>query len=148
MKEEKQNLNFKPIILNVSVGVGGLLVIDLASAGNPLWPALGLMIIVLGEVFPLFDVIKKKSSTQYGLSSFLGGLFYLYPGMAIAAFGLSLQSLILTKDWLITTFTFVGVIPILLKYMQVNPWFIAASIAIEILLILHLRKELWTKISG
>lgn len=141
-KKEVAGISMRDRVIKIAAGILSLLIIDLLSGGNPWWPALALLAALTGELFPL---AKSDSHPEAGLIYF-GGVFYLYPSLALAGLGLALQILIFGNDRILMGLTFMGAIPVLFYIRQVNPLFLAAVIIAQILIYFYFRNELWGRL--
>ena len=130
----------KGILWKIGFGIGCLLVIDWASGGNPIWPALGLVAGMAGEVWPVLRGNIKPD--RIGIFYF-GMVFYMYPVTAIAALGIAFPMLIFEEKWFLFLLILTGSISILFWFSQVDPFFIWAGIAAELLAIYYYRQLIW-----
>lgn len=144
-KRNKRSGSLKSQLGAILLGIGGVMTMDWLSDGNPLWPALGLIIVVGGALFPVGG--GSEQSFQKGLAVYLGGVFYLQPVIALIDFSIALEGLFWSKDRTLTAILFSSILPILFFFSQVNPYFIWAAIIIETLFILEFKEEIRTKIS-
>lgn len=139
---EAPGVNMKSLLFKVAAGIICLLIVDLASATNPWWPALTLVAVLTGELFPL---TRSELRPEVGIIYF-GGIFYLYPLLALAGLLLAVQILIFSNDRMLTGLTFMGSIPILFCIGQINPLFLIAAIVDQFLIYFYFRTELWHRV--
>jgi len=131
---------FKALLWKIGIGIGCLLVIDLASGGHPVWPALGLVAGLAGEVFP---ALKGNIRTDRIGIFYFGMVFYMYPATAVAALGIALPLLVFNEAWFLFLLVLTGSIPVLFRFSQVDPLFVWAAIAAELLVVYHYRQIMW-----
>jgi hypothetical protein len=143
-KSNWHSVNFKKVIIAILVGIIGVMILDQLSQGEPLLPALALIIIVVGEIYPAWKVARRNS----GMFSYLGGILYLNPAIALFSLGLALEISWVGKDKLLAILVFIELVPILIWYSQMNPDFLWVSIATELLIIWGLKAELWNKLKS
>lgn len=137
--------SFKSILILILVGLGGVLTADWLSEGNPLWPALGLVSVVTGALFPLWR--QPEESFKTGVVVYFGGVFYLKPIIALTGFSFAFEVLLLSKDPILTAIIFSSSLPILFAFLQVNPYFFWAAVVIQLVFIIKLRNEIKSRIS-
>lgn len=132
--------DLKGVLWKAGTGVGCLLVIDWFSGGHPLWPALGLVAGMAGEVLP---VLKGNIRPGRVGIFYFGMVFYMYPGTAIAALGIALPVLLFGEEWFLFLLITTVSIPVLFQFSQVDPLFIWAGTVAGLLGVYHYRNFIW-----
>lgn len=145
VKGSFQGLRPKQALISLLIGLLSTAIADGLSYTNPLWPALAIPVAVLGEVYPL---TLKGRSFKSGVFTYIGAMFYINPKLTLICVGLAIENLWLGKDRLLTIMIFIGLVPILVEYEQLGPWFFGSALATEIIIILGLREPLWQRISS
>ncbi len=138
-----RGFNVKRIITAILTGSVGVLIMDLASRGEPIWPALALPALVVGELYPLW---KTSAQENTGIFAYFGGIFYLNPALALICLGLTVELLIVGKDKLLAILIFTGLLPALIWYSRINPIFFWSSVAVELLIWWEFKMEILTRI--
>lgn len=144
LPSRKRNQRYtKSLFLSFLLGLGGVMIADWLSDGDPLWPALGLISGVAGALFP----IGKRAEQNYkkDLAVYLGGVFYLKPMLALISFSIALEGLFWSKDLILTVLLFSSILPILFSLSQVNPFFLQATIVIQLLFLIEFKDEIRLK---
>lgn len=133
----------------ILLGISGVMLADWLSQGEPLWPAIAIVIMVAGERFPI-PITKRfqrnAEDERSGILSYIGGIFYLNPLLALICLSFSLEMLLVGKDGLLATLIFIGLVPVLIGYAQMNPVFLWISVLTEVIILWGLKKELLNKI--
>lgn len=137
---------FKAVLTPSFIGLAGVWIVDWLSDGNPLWPALGLVSGAAGAMYPFRH--QADQTVIPGLAVYFGGVFYLQPVIALAGFGLVLEVLLLSKDWITAAIIFSSILPVLFSFSQLNPLFFWAGIVIQLLLWIKLKKEIRIRVKG
>ena len=146
---KKQNYRFsstKTLFLTFFIGLGGVMIADWLSEGNPLWPALGLISGVAGAMFPVGG--RLEQSFQKALAVYFGGAFYLKPVIALIGVSIALEGLFWSKDRSLTAILFSSILPVLFNLTQVNPFFLWASVIIQLLFVIEFKEEIQSKIGN
>lgn len=143
-KRKVYSSRFKPQLAPFLIGLGGVLTADWLSDANPLWPAFGLASSVAGALFPFWR--RPEGGLEAGLAAYCGGVFYLKPVIALTGFGFALETLLLSKDRVLTAIIFCGVIPVLFGFSQFNPVFFWVSVLIQLLFLVNLYNEIKLRI--
>lgn len=144
-KRSKRSSYIKPRLVSFLIGLGGVMVADWLSDGNPLWPAMGLITGVVGTFFPISS--RPERSFNNGMVVYFGGVFYLKPVIALISFSIALEGLFWSKDRILTAILFCSILPVLFSLSQVNPFFLQATVIIQILFLIEFRDEIHSKFS-
>jgi hypothetical protein len=139
----ERRFNLKQSFLPALIGIMSVMTLDLLSQGEPLWPALALVTVTAGEIYAFW---KTESKPKSGVSSYFGGIVYLSPSLAFICLGLALEIGLVGKNELLAILVFIGLVPVLIWYSQMNPVFLWAAVTIELLVIWGLKSILWNKI--
>lgn len=153
-------------------GLLSVLVADQMTPGEPFWPSITFITLVGGTLFQFLDGVRglyglKRAAMAdrvpgetdsamslsrrseiglSGLGALFGGIFYLEPLLGIVALGLTLEIFLVGKDILTGIILFIGLIPILFQYAQLNRDFFWAALGTELLFAVFFRYELGTRI--
>ena len=136
----------KSLSLSFILGLGGVMIADWLSDGDPLWPALGLISGVVGALFPIGS--SAGQNFLKGLAVYLGGVFYLKPLLALVGLSIALEGLLWSKDLILTVLLFSSILPVLFNFSQVNPLFLQAAIVIQLLFLIIFKDEIRLKFRG
>lgn len=142
-ESNRRKIPLKESFLPALVGMIGVMLLNLLGQDEPLWPALAVIAVTAGEIYAFWGSGEKKRS---GVCSFFGGIFYLNPVLALFSLGLALEIYWVGKNSLLGVLVFIGLVPILIWYSQMNPFFLGAAITTELLVIWGLKAEIWNKI--
>lgn len=144
-KKSHRSSYVKSQFVSILIGIVGVMVADWLSDGNPLWPALGLISGVVGTLFPLFG--RQGQSFKKGMAIYFGGVFYLKPVIALITFSIALEGLFWSKDRTLMVILFCSILPVLFSFSQVNPFFLEATVIIQLLFLIEFRDVIRSKIS-
>ena len=144
---QKRNINFsrfKSAMAPFLIGLGGVMTADWLSEGNPLWPALGLASGVAGALYPLWD--RSGGGLKAGLAVYCGGIFYLIPVIAVIGLVFAMETLVLSKDRVLTAILFSSLLPILFGFSQTNPTFFWVAVVIQLFFLIILHNDIKSRI--
>jgi len=144
VETEQGELNwnyFKRLVMNVLLGLGGMILLDLGSGGEPGLPALGMITLISAVLYPIKIFAQEQTEILMVYAVYFGTIFYLNPGLALVILGLVGEIFLITKDRLGAGSLFVGLIPILFMYTQFHQYFIWSATLLEVLLLFNLRYE-------
>lgn len=147
LAKQKKNIyssRFKSQLAPFLIGLGGVMTADWLSDANPLWPALGLASSVAEALFPFWR--RPEGRLEAGLAAYCGGVFYLKPVIALTGSGFALETLLLSKDRVLTAIIFSGVLPVLFGFSQFNPAFFWVSVVIQLFFLINLANEIKLRI--
>ncbi len=139
-KTESHWVVFKSLFWYMLVGLFGMIFLDLQSAGEPNLPALGILVLVLGVLYPLKFFGSREMLEVYAV--YFGVIFYLNPSLALTVLGLAGEVFLVTRDRLGGLVLFVGLIPILFIYAQLHQYFIWSTTLVEVLILFSLHQQL------
>jgi glycerol-3-phosphate acyltransferase PlsY len=139
----RRSFHLKQSFVSALIGISSVMALDLLSQGDPLWPALALVTVTVGEIYVCW---KVESEPKSGVSSYFGGILYLSPTLALICLGLALEIGLVGKNYLLAILVFIGLVPVLIWYSQMNPVFLWAALTIELLVTWGLKTVLWNTI--